>query len=269
MSNTDAALALIRAINHDDFDAILAAHRSDVQFYSFRGPNLRDSVSVREWYRDFLERYADCTYTEPEVIEEGNVVAVRAVITAKGYDWREFEQNVVDVMEFDDQGLVVSRRLYAQQRDVVLDKGPAAALKAATGADGGSQSATRKAVDDFYAALLGGDNDGARALIHDKSAYIDSVYGIGAGADAILDIVSQIPQPLFGSWRITASAAGKDSAIVEMAIDASRPRAADFVRVLDGKVSVIEGYWMLREIGVNPFEEYSNDRHMRRVSQPI
>ncbi len=222
-----------------------------------------------DWYRDFLERYADCTYIDPELIEEGNTVAVHAVISAKGYDWREFEQNVVDVMDFDDRGLITRRRLYAQQRDVVLDKAPTAAMKAAKEADGGSQSATRKAVDAFYAAMLAGDADTAKGLIHDKSAYIDSVYGIGAGADTMLDIMAQVPQPTFGSWRITSSVAGKDAALVEMAIDASRPRAADWVRVLDGKVSVIEGFWMLREIGINPLEEYSRDRHSRRVVQPI
>ncbi len=46
MSNTEAALALIRAINYDDFEAIRAAHDPDVQFFSFRGPNLRDRYAL-------------------------------------------------------------------------------------------------------------------------------------------------------------------------------------------------------------------------------
>ena len=37
----------------------------------------------------------------------------------------------------------------------------------------------------------------------------------------------------------------------------------------DGKIRVIEGYAMLRELGVNPYENYANDRHRRQVILPI
>jgi ketosteroid isomerase-like protein len=269
MSHRPAAESLIRAINYDDFDAIMAAHHPEVMFQSFRGPNLRDSYSVTEWQREFLERYADCTYTQPEYIEDGSAVAVRSVVSAKGYDWREFEQNIVEVLEYDEAGLVTKRRMYAQHRDVVLDKAATAAMTAAKNAEGGSASATRKAVEDFYAALLSGETDAARALLGDKCAYVDSIYGIVSGADAILEVIAGIPRPAFGSWRITGLHSGENSALVELAVDAARPRAADWVRVADGKIAVIEAYWMMREIGVNPYEEYSHDRHSRRVIQPI
>jgi ketosteroid isomerase-like protein len=269
MNHRTAAESLIRAINYDDFDAIMAAHDPDVSFQSFRGPNLRDSFSVREWHREFLERYADCTYTDPEYIEDGSTVAIRTVVNAKGYDWREFEQNLVDVLEFDEAGLVTKRRIYAQQRDVVLDKAATAALNAAKNAEAGSAPGNRTTVESFYNALLTGQADAAKAVLGEKCGYIDSVYGIVAGADAILDILATIPRPAFGSWRITGTRAGEKSALVELAVDASRPRAADWVRVVDGRIAVIEAYWMLREIGVNPYEEYSHDRHSRRVIQPI
>jgi hypothetical protein len=269
MSHRIAAESLVRAINYDDFDAIMAAHHPEVLFQSFRGPNLRDSFTVGEWQREFLEQYADCTYTQPDYIEDGDAVAVRAVITAKGYDWREFEQNIVDVMEFDGAGQVVRRRLYAQQRDVVLDKAATAAVTAAKAADGGSANTTRKAANDLCAALLSGDREAAVACFADKTAYIDSVYGVASGAEAIVDLFGAIPRPPFGSLRVTRTIAGENAAVVELAVDPSRPRGACLVRVVGGKVGVIEAYWMLREIGVNPYEEYSHDRHSRRVIQPI
>jgi hypothetical protein len=190
-------------------------------------------------------------------------------VSAKGYDWREFEQNIVDVLEYDAAGLVTRRRMYAQHRDVELDKAATAAMTAAKNAEGGSSSATRKTVGDFYMALLNGETDTAKGLLGDKCAYVDSVYGIVSGADAILEVIASIPRPAFGSWRLTSLHAGDKSALVELAVDASRPRAADWVRVADGKIAVIEAYWMMREIGVNPYEEYSHDRHSRRVIQPI
>jgi hypothetical protein len=269
MSHRIAAESLVRAINYDDFEAIMAAHHPDVSFQSFRGPNLRDSFSVREWHREFLEQYADCTYTQPEYIEDGEVVAVRAVVTAKGYDWREFEQNVLDVMEFDSAGLVLRRRLYAQRRDITLDKAATAAVSAANAADGGSSAATRKVASELCAALLSGDREAAVACFADKTAYIDSVYGVASGAEAIVDLIAAIPRPPFGSLRVTGIVAGEKTAVVELAVDPSRPRGAVVVRVVGGKVGVIEAYWMLREIGVNPYEEYSHDRHSRRVIQPI
>lgn len=269
MSHRQAAEALIRAINYDDFEAIMAAHHPTVLFHSFRGPILRDSYSVAEWHRDFLERYADCTYTEPEYIEDGDTVAVRAVVHAKGYDWREFEQNIVEVLEFDEPGLVVRRRMYAQQRDITLDKAATAAVTAANGAEPGDAATTRKTVADFYAALLAGERDTAAGLIAEKPAYVDSVYGVVSGADAMLDMIAQIPRPPFGAWRVMQTVAGEQAALVELAVDPSRPRAADWVRVVDGKVGVLEAFWMLREIGINPYEEYSHDRHSRRVIQPI
>ena len=40
------------------------------------------------------------------------------------------------------------------------------------------------------------------------------------------------------------------------------------MRVVEGKVLVIERHWMLREIGINPFVEYARDRHRRQVILP-
>jgi hypothetical protein len=269
MSNIDAVNALITAINLDRFAEIEARHLPNVTFHSFRGPILRDSVSVEEWHHQFLESYADCNYGELEYIERGNTVAVRATIEAKGYDWRRFTQRVVEVFELAEDGGVQRRRQYAMLRDIELDKPATAAMNNALEVKGDGLSKTREVAEGFYLALLSGDADAARGFLADKCALVDSVYGIVSGADGILEVLSTIPKPLIGSWRVTNVMGGQRDALVELAIDPTRPRAADWVRVVDGKIGVIEGYWMLREIGVNPFEEYSRDRHSRRAILPI
>jgi hypothetical protein len=269
MSNIPAVNALLTAINFDRFAEIEAHHRPDAVFQSFRGPTLRDSVSIADWHREFLRDYADCNYAELEYIEEGNTVAVRATIEAKGYDWRPFTQRVIEVFEFDDRGEVAHRRLYGALRDMELDKPATAAMTDATGFKGGSASATRTTAQAFYDALLTGDADGAKELLHEKAAVIDGLYGIAHGPDTILEFLRQIPMPAFGRLRLTNLLAGDHVALAELAIDPARPRFADWVRLVDGKIRVIEGYAMLREIGVNPYENYANDRHRRQVILPI
>ena len=78
--------------------------------------------------------------------------------------------------------------------------------------------------------------------------------------------MAAIPQPAFGSWRVTQSVAGAKDVCVEASIDPNRPRAADWVRVVDGKIGVIETYWMLREIGVT---EENRERYVKQVILPI
>ena len=85
----------------------------------------------------------------------------------------------------------------------------------------------------------------------------------------MVDFLSAIPKPAFGQLRVTNVAAGEHTALVELAIDPGRPRLADWVRLVDGKIAVIERYWMLREIGINPYENYAGDRHRRQVILPI
>jgi len=269
MSNIPAVNALITAINFDRFAEIEARHRPDAVFHSFRGPTLRDSVAIADWHREFLRDYADCNYTELEYIEEGDTVAVRATIEAKGYDWRPFTQRVIEVFQFDEHGEVAQRRLYGALRDLELDKPATAAMTDATGFKGGSASATRGTVQPFYDALLSGDAEGAKQHLHDKAAVIDGVYGIAHGPDNILDFLRHIPMPAFGRLRVTNLLAGEHMALVELAIDPARPRFADWVRLVDGKIRVIEGYAMLRELGINPFENYAHDRHRRQVILPI
>jgi hypothetical protein len=269
MSNIPAVNALITAINFDRFAEIEAHHRPDAVFHSFRGPTLRDSVSIADWHREFLRDYADCNYADLEYIEQGSTVAVRGTIEAKAYDWRPFTQRVIEVLELDEAGEVMGRRLYGMLRDIELDKPATAAMTDATGFKGGSASATKAAVEAFYNGLLSGDADAAKEQLHDKAACIDGLYGIAHGPDTILEFLRSIPMPAFGRLRVTNVYAGEHDALVELAIDPSRPRFADWVRLVDGKIRVIEGYAMLREIGVNPYENYANDRHRRQVILPI
>jgi len=221
-------------------------------------------VAIQDWYTGFLRGYADCNYTEAEFIEDGDTVAVRATIEAKGYNWREFSQRVVDVCEMKD-GLVANRRLYAMLPDLELDKPATAAMNNATGYRGGSVDDTGNVVQGFYKALFAGDGDGARALLDGKGALIDSVYGVATGPDAIMGLLASIPRPAFGAWRCAHTFRGTRDAVVELAIDPVRPRAADWVRIVDGKIAVIERYWMLREIGI---AQGSEKRHLRRVIHP-
>jgi hypothetical protein len=65
---------------------------------------------------------------------------------------------------------------------------------------------------------------------------------------------------------VIASYFGDHTALLEEAIDPSRPRVALWLRIVDGKVAVVETYWMLREIGVMP---ESKTRHPKQVILPI
>ena len=191
-----------------------------------------------------------------------------ADIAAKGYDWRAFTQQVLEVMTFrDDQ--IASRRLYGMLRDIELGKAETAALKAAAEYPGAKARATKKAVKAFYEALEEGDDDKAIEQLDENAAYIDSVYGIANGPQEILNLIKSLPTPAFGQNRVTGVFAGPKDAVVEQSIESSRPRSADWIRILEGKIKVIERFWMLREIGVNPFEEYSRDRHRKPVIPPI
>lgn len=266
MSNIDAVNELLTAIHFDRFAEIEARHNPDATFHSFRGPNLADSVSISDWHRAFLKDYADCNYGELEYIEAGETVATRATLTAKGYDWREFTQRVIEVFEFADGG-VQRRRLYGMVPNVELDKPTTAAMTAATGFKGGSASATKATVEKFFAAILGGDTDAAREHLDDKAALIDSAYAIVNGPDAILSQLAALPRPAFGAWRTTNVLAGAKDALVELAIDPKRPRAAEWVRLVEGKIKVIETYWMFREVGISP--DFRGERHQRRAILPI
>lgn len=266
MSNVEVVKELVEAINYDRFAAIEALHNPDVTFHSFRGPVLHDSVAVMDWHREFAERYADCTYTELEFVEEGDIVALRATIEAKGYDWRLFTQRVLEVFRFEDGG-IEERRQYVMLRDLELDRAATQAMNAAVEFRGGSASTTKQVVTTFYDALLANDLETAKAQLAERFAYVDSVYGVATGPDAV-ELFVETPRPAFGVWRRTRLVAGAKDAAVELAIDPNRPRAAHWVRLVEGKIAVVEVYWMLREIGVNPYVEYSRDRHLRKVIFP-
>ncbi len=268
MSNSDAASALLTAINLDRFPEIEARHNPDVLFNSFRGPTLRGSVNVGDWHREFLSEYADCSYGDVETLEDGDAVACRATIEAKAYDWRAFTQRVLEVMDFEEGG-IENRRLYGMLRDVEFDKPANAAMDNAKGYRGGSASATKRTVEAAFTALLASDFEAAKPHFHDKSVVIDGVYGLASGFDKIAAHLAAVPQPAFGVARATVVLASDHDAVVEVAIDPTRPRAAHWVRLVDGKVIVIETYWMLREIGVRYDVTYDRDRHARKVILPI
>ena len=78
-------------------------------------------MAVEDWHTTFLRDYADCNYTDLEYIEEGESVAMRATIEAKGYDWRPFTQRVIEVFDFVEGG-VAERRMYGMLPDLELDK---------------------------------------------------------------------------------------------------------------------------------------------------
>jgi hypothetical protein len=267
MSNSDAASALLTAINFDRFAEIEAHHNPDALFMSFRGPTLRGSVSIGDWHRQFLREYADCSYSDVEMVEQDARVACRATIEAKGYDWRPFTQRVLEVMGIEEGG-VQQRRLYATLRDLEFDKPVNAAMDNARGYRGGSASATARTAEALMTALLAGDGEAAKAELHAKPALIDGVYGLASGPDAVIDLFTAVPRPAFGVQRITSLVAGDHDAAVEVAIDPSRPRVAYWLRIVDGKVIVIEAYWMLREIGVRYDVNYDRDRHARQVILP-
>lgn len=265
MSNIDAVNALITAINFDRFAEIEARHSPDVTFASFRSSVIHGSVEVEDWQKAFLRDYADCNYTELEYIEDGETVATRATIEAKGYDWRPFTQRVIELMTFE-EGEVKKRHLYAMLPDLELDKAATAAMTAATEATGSSASQTRKLAEDFANAILAGDKDAARALLDPKAVLIDTVNGVVQGPDAIVDLKASLPKPAIGKEHVVHAVAGPKDACVEIAIEDARPRLAEWIRVVDGKIRVIESYWMLREIGVEP---PARKRHQRQAIYPI
>jgi hypothetical protein len=265
MSNIETVNALLTAINFDRFHEIEARHAPNVVFHSFRGPTLRDSIAVADWHRLFLREYADCNYAEVEYIEEGDIVAVRATIEAKGYDWRPFTQRVVEVFHVQGE-FVTERRLYGMLRDVEFDKPVQQAMDAALEVRGGSKGDTEKLV---RAALEVTDAESAAEVFDAKAVLIDSVYGIAVGPENILSLTAATPRPAFGVDRVVHGYPGEHDGLVERAIDPSRPRSADWYRIVDGKIRVIERYWMLREIGMNPFVNYARDRHQRQVILPI
>ncbi len=265
MSNIDAVNALITAINFDRFAEIEARHNPDVTFSSFRGPAVTSSVGVEDWQRAFLRDYADCNYADIEYIEDGDTVAVRATLEAKGYDWRPFTQRVIEVFAFEAGG-VQERRLYAMLPDVELDKTATAAMNAALEFPGGNASQTKKLVGEFYAAILAGDGEAAAGFLDDKSVLIDAVHGVAQGPQNVVALKLGLPKPAFGAERVTHTYAGAKDGCVEIAIDPARPRLADWVRVVEGKINVIESYWMLREIGVAPA---ARKRHERSAVYPI
>ena len=265
MSNIDAVNALITAINFDQFKEIEARHSPDVLFTSFLGPIIHSSVGVEDWQRTFLRNYADCNYTGLEYIDQDDTVAVRSTIEAKGYDWRPFTQRVIEIFRLNGEE-VQERRMYAMLQDLELDKPSTAAMTAALEYRGGSVSATKKLLTDFYAAALSGDKETAATFLDDKALLVDTVYGVANGPQNVLDLRAAIPRPFIGVERVTNIYAGAKDGCVEIAIDPSRPRLAEWVRVVDGKIKVIESYWMLREIGVKPAMKW---RHQRQVIMPI
>lgn len=264
MSNIDAVKALITAINFDRFAQIEALHQPGVTFWPFCGPKVVGSVGVQDWYTEFLRDYADCTYTEEEFIEDGDVVAVRATLEAKGYNWRPFTQRVLDICRMEG-GKVADRRIYAMLPDLDLDKSATAAMTNATGFRGGSPGTTRKVAETFFAAWLNGDTAAARECLADKVAAIDTVHGIVTGPDEVAGLPAPAA-PAIGAWQVTGTVAGAKDAVVEAATNSERPRLASWVRVVDGKIGVIENYWMLREIGAG---SGANKRHLRRVIHPM
>ena len=268
MSNIDAVNGLLTAINFDRFHEIEARHAPGAIFDSFRGPILRSSVAIADWHREFLKDYADCNYGGLEYIEDGDAVVVRATIEAKGYDWRQFSQRVVEVFRVDAEE-VTERRLYGMLRDLEFDKPTQQAMDDATGFRGGSVSDTRKTIEAFAAAVAGGEDDALKAALHEKVAYIDGVYGTVNGPDAVVELLRSLPRPAFGAERATATFCGEHTALSEYSFDDAHARNADFYRLVDGKIRVIERYWMLRAIGIRPDENYAHDRHTRKVIYPI
>ena len=259
---------LASAINFDRFDDIQSLHAPGVRFHSFRGPNLSDNISVRDWQAELLERYADCTYTEEEVISSGDTAALRTTILGKGYDWRQFSQRALDIIRVDEDGRINLRHLYAMLRDIEIDKPIQAAFSRANEYPGGSESTVAELAEKFCELELSNNSEGADAILDENSVLIDSVYGTAVGAEASVSLLKATPVPAFGMSRMQTCIAGAKDAVVEFAVDPRRPRYADWIRVVEDKIVVIERYWMLREIGVNPFVEYSRDRHHRQVIMP-
>ena len=153
-------------------------------------------------------------------------------------------------------------------RDIEIDKPIQAAFSRANEYPGGSESTVAELAEKFCELELSNNSEVADAILDEKSVLIDSVYGTAGGSDAIVSLLKTTPVPAFGMSRMQTCIAGVKDAVVEFAVDPRRPRYADWIRVVEDKIVVIERYWMLREIGVNPFVEYSRDRHHRQVIMP-
>lgn len=267
MSNIDLVNEFITAIHFDRFAEIEARHHPKASFHSFRGPDLHGSVGIADWHREFLRDYADCSYTEVEYIDAKETVVIRAVVEAKGYDWRRFTQNVVEVFRFDGD-LITERRQYGMLRNVAIEERAMTRAYDKIKADVAAKARrTRKAIPEFYDALLAGDREKAAEYLDDNVILIDSVQGIAQKPDAALDILLATPRPAFGVWRVTNGAYSDQVGMVELAIDPVRPRMADWVRMVGEKIGAIERHWMLREIGV--LSSMETERHMRRVLHPV
>lgn len=267
MTNIDTVNALLHAVEYDRFRQIESLHDADVLFASFLGPILNDAVSVADWHHRFLQDYADCTYADREYLESSDRVAVRATIHAKGYNWRPFTQRVVESFVLGGRG-VSQRFLYGMDKNLVLDKPGTKALEDAEEYPGGQVSATKKATAPFLALVQGEefDAEAAAELFDPKALLIDMVYGNATGMDAIVEATRALPTPAFGAQHPTNVMYGTKAALIELAVDPSRPRQAYWVHIVEGKIRVIESYWMLREIG---FQLTEQERHHRVIIQPI
>ena len=267
MSTSGTVDALISAIERERFRDIAELHQAGAALHTFRGPTAWGGVAIGEWYGRFLRDYADCSYTERSLVEDGEVAALRATIEAKGYDWRVFEQHVLEFVEFE-EGLISARRIYAMPARIEYPKPALDALQKLEGTAGGGPAPVAAAARGFVDALLEGDRDGAAALLADDAVLIDGVFGVATGSEAVLELVSTLPSPAFGTWRLLRCIAGENAAALELAIDPQRPRAGAWIRVNEERVAAIEMYWMLREIGVTT-GVVSIPRHPKQVILPI
>ncbi len=266
--SVSTAKQLVDAINFDRFDDIQKLHASGVTFHSFRGPTLKDNIAVRDWQTELLERYADCTYTEEEIVDDSDIAALRTTIVGKGYDWRQFAQRALDIIQVDDDGRINTRHLYAMLRDIDLDKSIESALSRANEYPGGSEKTATELAIKFCEMDISSNRGIASDILDENSVFVDSVYGSAKGPDAITSLLEAIPKPAFGIPRMQTCIAGIKDVVTEIAVDPQRPRFANWIRIVEDKIVVVERYWMLREIGVNPFVEYSRDRHRRQVNLP-
>ena len=111
-------------------------------------------------------------------------------------------------------------------------------------------------------------NPSRRLELDPKAALVDGVFGTAIGPENVVAILSEMPVPAFGGWRIASTIAGPKAALVELEFAPGRPRAAHWVRVVEDRVVLVESYWMLREIGVRS-DAGNNPRHAKQVILPI
>ncbi|HJP41311.1 MAG TPA: nuclear transport factor 2 family protein [Dehalococcoidia bacterium] len=267
MSNIETVNALFSAIERDRADEVEALLSTEVLFRSFRGPTLRSQAAVGDWHREFLRDYADCVYSGVEFVEQEDRAAVRATVSAKGFDWREFTQRMVEVFEFED-GVIKARRQYAMMHNVEFGKPETAALKNVDEYPGGKPEVALDLANGFFTSILAGDAEAAAGRLDPKAALVDGVFGTAIGPENVVAILSEMPVPAFGGWRIASTIAGPKAALVELEFAPGRPRAAHWVRVVEDRVVLVESYWMLREIGVRS-DAGNNPRHAKQVILPI